>query len=371
MKFKTKINHLILFVCASLLLASCSSDDTPDAGNQAEIAEATPIDSKIVLDNLVINGGTKKAGAPQTPNEAISFTLNTANTTAVMIDGFDIGFKSDDNISGAYLQIKEKNGVVVDGYYDIDLSQITKNVTSSKSKRTLLKSRKGLNKKISIVDDIIVDVDFTNTIEPGTFCYIICVYDAEGNISAPQEVCVTVESWGGNDNLVGLWDYTKSDEFSNGETVTVNIGQEECYDGTVYCNNQDEIQYTECYTTDSFKFTINSNGTYEFEIFGTGEDIDYDASRVNCQIVEEINEDYYFSKGNWAYDQAQGNLVLVEFEYIENYGDDNYAETYGVGEAYVSELKAEVTGNSLKLTDEYFNTSGALEESYKYYFDKQ
>ena len=366
---KLKINYL-LFVFVGLLLFSCSSDDetTPNS-------EETQIEIQKVLDNIIVEGATKNTGAPNAPNQAISFELNKENTSAVMVDGFNIELNSNDNITGAYLQIKGNDGAVADGYYDIDLSQVgykTTSVENNELRTQLLKSKKRARKKSNFEEDVRIDIDFTPTIEPGTFCYVVCVYDANGNISAPQEVCVTVESWGGNDDLVGVWNYTKTEEFYDGVTETANVGELDCYDDTISCSNgQESLDYSECYGIDSFKFTINSNGTYEYEVFSTDDYLDYSASRDACQIIKEDGEVYYLSRGNWAYDQAKGEIVLVGLEYVETYNGMTESGTYDEGDANVFELKATASGNTMILTEEYFDPAGVLMEYYKYYFDKQ
>lgn len=354
MKFNLKMNHLFFFVCASLLLASCSSDDTQSEGNNAEIIEARAIESKTVFDNLVVEGATKETGAPQTPNEAISFTLNKENTSALIADGFDIEFSSPNSVSGIYLQIKDVEGNLADGYYDIPVSQNgLKNARIHESKRRgFLKTRKNAIHKKATNDDTSIDVDFTSIIEPGTFCYIVCVYDDEGNISAPQEVCVTVESWAGNDDLVGMWNYTKTEVTYDGITETINVGEEDCVEESLFCDNQEILEFTNCDTLDSFKLTLNSNGTYSYEVLGSYKDIDYAASISSCQLVSSVSEESYSASGNWAYDKDSGNLILVELEYTETEEGVTDAETYDIGDAYVIELKVDLNGNNLTLADE-------------------
>lgn len=372
MNFKLRINHLLLFVCASLLLASCSSDDTPDGGNEGEIAEERSIEGKTVLDNLVVDAGTKKAGAPDTPNEAISFTLNKENTSALMLEGFDVKFNSANTVSGIYLQIKDTDGTIADGYYDIPVTQsILKNSEINlNKKRGLLKTQKNaVNNKVAD-DDTSIDVDFTSTIEPGTFCYVVCVYDDEGNISAPQEVCVTVESWGGNNELEGAWNYIKAEETYNGETETTNVGVESCDDYQLTCVDQQIIQYSNCYSTDLFTILLNTDGTYMFEVNNTESSINSEATYDSCQEVLYTYDDVSKSTGNWAYNQSNGNLILVEFEYTDTEnGVVTETETYDDGDAYVFELAAAVSGNNLTLTEEFVDSDGTV-EVYKYFFNK-
>jgi len=370
MKFNLKINRLFFFVCASLLLASCSSDDTPSGGNDAEIIEARAIEGKTVLDNLVVEGATKETGAPQTPNEAISFTLNKENTSALMADGFDIEFSSPNSVSGIFLQIKDTEGNIADGYYDIPVTQsIVKNAGIHKSnRRSFLRAQKNEVHTKTVDDDTSIDVDFTSIIEPGTFCYVVCVYDAEGNISAPQEVCVTVESWAGNDDLVAMWNYTKTETIFNGTTETVNVGEEDCYDSSLFCDNQETLEYMSCFTLDSFKLTLNSNGTFSYELLETDNDIDYEASRSSCQVVSVVSDESYSASGNWAYDKNSGNLILVELEYTEIEDGVTETETYDVGDADVFELGVIVSGNNLTLTD--INDNDNEFETFKLFFTK-
>jgi len=374
---KLKIKHSLLFAFAALLLLSCNSDDEP-AINQADLSETTPIAKEKVFDNVIVEGATKEAGAPNTPNQAVSFTLNKKNTNAVLIDGFDIGISSNDNVTGAYFQIKDTDGNLADGYYDINLSLVGNKPSSDKKKKSiglsnqLFKTKTSVKEKsIALEDEFIVDVDFTPTIEPGTFCYVVCVYDAEGNISAPQEVCVTVQSWGGNDDLVGVWNYTKTDEFYDGVVESTNVGVADCYDNTISCSNGQSMDYTSCYSTDSFKFTINSDGTYVYEIYSTDKEIDCNASVDACQVIEEDENEYYLSEGNWAYDEQKNEFIIVELESIETYDGMTETNTYEAGDGFVYALKASVNGNSLILTEEYFDVNDNLDEYYKYYFDKE
>jgi len=372
---KLKISHLLLVVFITLFSA-CSSDDDPKL-TENNLAEETPIAKEKVFDNIIVEGATKKAGAPNTPNEQVSFTLNKNNTSAVLIDGFDIAFNSNDNITGAYLQIKDTEGNIADGYYDIDLSLVGNKRQGIKSKKRitsidqLLRQTKQKNTKAST--NKIVDIDFNAAIEPGTFCYEVRVYDANGNISAPQEVCVTVQSWGGNDTLVGKWNYTKTDEFEDGDLKTINVGVEDCYERTTGCSNNQTLTYSVCYSTDSFEFTINSDSTYVYVIKSTDKDIDSSTiDSTNCQAAQKIEKEHFISKGMWAYDQVKEEIIIVETQSTdidENGVEDT--ENYDAGNAEVVVLKSVVNGNSLILTEEYLSSDGTVDEYYKYYYDKE
>ncbi len=362
---KFKINHLFLSIFI-VLFVSCSSDDTP---KQEVLAETVPIE--IVFENIVVEGATKKTGTPSTPNEIVSFTLNKKNTSAVMIDGFDVEFNSKDDIIGVYLQIKDSEGSLADGFYDIDLSKVGKKSQYVKNKKRInsfIAVKQSTQKHVSDEKNFVVDIDFKEAIEPGIFCYVICVYDAKGNISAPQEVCVTVQSWGGNDDLIGVWNMTKEDNFLNGELKTMNIGEEDCFDETIYCSNGQSKTYTSCYSTDSLKFNINSNGTYTRDLAYN----DYNMTYKDCQLADIIVTKHLVSKGNWAYDQVEKTIILVEYVSIKiNENGVDRTDTHDAGHARISTLNTVINGNSLTLTNEFTDANGNVEEYYKFYFYRE
>ncbi|HBK71985.1 MAG TPA: hypothetical protein DDZ39_10090 [Flavobacteriaceae bacterium] len=360
------------------LFTACSTDDESKE-TQDNLAEETPIAKELVFDNVIVEGATKKAGTPDTPNEQVSFTLNKNITSAVLIDGFDIEFNSNDNIIGAYLQIKDTEGNIADGYYDIDLSKVSdkKKITSIGQ---LLKQK---NTKASITK--IVDIDFKAAINPGTFCYVVSVFDASGNTSAPQEVCITVQSWGGNDDLVGNWNFTK---LQGNDTTVVDTARcnslikkldtLSCLKGT---NKVIKEEY--CYITNSFKFTINTDGTYVYEINDTYKILDYSASRDACKTVNKEEKEHYLSKGQWAYDQTNTDIILVELEAVSI--DENGEETkktHANGEAEVTVLKSNITSDVLTLLEdqkkwvlrgrqEWQSLGNISEIKNEYYFDKK
>ena len=348
---KLKISHLFLVAFITLFTA-CSSDDEPNPTQG--LAEETPIAKEKVFDNIIVEGATKKAGTPDTPNEQVSFSLNKNITSAVMIDGFNIELNSNDDIVGAYLQIKDTDGNYADGYFDIDLSKVSdkkkKEITSIGQllKQTVQKNAKAVINKA-------IDIDFNATIDPGTFCYVISVYDANGNTSTPQEVCITVHSWGGNDDLVANWDFTK---LQGRDTTSVDSAR--CNPlikllDTLSCLKGTNRVITEeyCYTTNLFKFTINTDGTYVYEIKDTYKILDYSASREACATVNIEEKEHYLSKGQWAYDQANTDIILVELEAVSI--DESGVETNDIhakGEAEITVLKSNIAGDILTLNED-------------------
>lgn len=352
-----------------LLTTSCSKDDSSSNDDQLDqevaLLEETPLDANIISDNVVINGGTKQQGAPPTPNEAISLDISGTSRTAFLGEGFDVSLSSDASIVGAYLRFKSNDGTVADSFYDVNIDA---NTITDKSGKALIKRRKKTGLLKAKVDGTTLDVDFNNTIEPGTFCYEICVYDTEGNISAPQEVCLTVESWGGNASLVASWDLTRYTETYEDETANISIGEEECSDEVPFtCDQGGEYMATYyCYTTQSFTIEFKQDGTYTSVSTASGKTLDYDSSNQSCEaIYDEYDDERYESSGNWSYVQDGKRIILIEYSYSETYDGETYTGTNEIGdEEVLLDGTLEVNGNSLVITEEDVDYKGV------YYFQK-
>lgn len=356
-------------ITAFLIVTSCGKETAQDIVKQleeeTELLEKTPLEANQVSDNVVIEGATKHDGLPPTPNEAISLDVSNAEKNAVLNEGFNIPLSSDGAITGAYVQFKSDDGTMADSYYDID---ITANLSNSGKSGYRNLTKKGLRSLAAKVDGITLDIDFNSTIEPGTFCYEICVYDNEGNISAPQEVCVTVESWGGSQDVVGTWHLVKEIEKINGITETLLPGDIDCAeDSTVECDGGGQVTASYyCYITESLTVIFNADGTYEFDSKDTDKELDVAATKASCEAVyEEFNDDY-LSKGNWAYVQAEKRLIMVEYQYTEDYQGEIETHTYSEGDApLLFEGEAKIEGGSFIISiDEDSN------DSYKVYLEK-
>jgi len=324
-------------IAALVIAASCGKDSAEDSAQQqqqeAEQLEKTPLEANTVSDNVLIAGASKENGVPPTPNEAITLDVSGTSKMALLGEGFNVSLNSDANIAGAYLRFKANDGTAADTYYDIDIDA---NGLDSKSGK--LNSRSNKNTLISKkVDDAVLDVDFSSAIEPGTFCYEICVYDGEGNISAPQEVCVTVESWGGTADIVATWNMTKEVETYQGNTAIALPGDEDCslYD-EFECDQggQFEANY-ECYIIGSLQLVFKADGTYEFSSKEIDKILKQEESKASCEAIYEDVADDYDSKGNWAYDQDAKRLVMVEYEYTEDYQGKIETGTFEPGDGEV------------------------------------
>ena len=233
-----------------------------------------------VSDNVIIKGGTQVDGVPPTPNEAITLDVTGTSKMALLGEGFNVSLNSDANIVGAYIQFKANDGTAADSYYDVDIDANT-----ADNKKPQIINKRGSVSLVSKPEaDTVLDVDFTDEIEPGKFCYEICIYDADGNISAPQEVCVTVESWGGNADIVATWNLTKEVETYQGDTVTVIPGQEDCSLETEYdCDQAGQFTASYvCYITDSLQLIFKADGTYEFSSKDKEKFLKEEESKASC-----------------------------------------------------------------------------------------
>jgi hypothetical protein len=316
--------------------AEVVNDD--DAVNQLE---ETILDENLVIDNLSIVGATKKTGSP-IPNGAISFELDNPTSTAFLKNGFTIDFKeSSDAFIGAYLQIKSFDGNLADGYLDID------NITAKQAKVKSKSGKQAFSAKASKTGGSLT-VNFLDAIKPGKFCYVICVYDANGNISQPTEVCVEVESWGGYSAITGNWAFLSEEDIENGVSDGVTkLGEEYCEESSFYCNNGNTpIVYEYCDAITALDLSFNSDGTYILNEAYNYSDIDYDASQTNCVAVAENGTSYYKSEGKWAYDEEEGVLTLIEFYYDE----DGDSETISDGEV-LFQGPTSVNNNILTISD--------------------
>jgi len=162
------------------------------------------------------------------------------------------------------------------------------------------------------------EIRVDQTVPPGKFCYTICVYDTDGNISLPQTVCVEVEAWGGNNEIVGNWKYEKEETTRNGKTTVTNLNQKDCDNlsgsSTLTCENQETLSYDSyCDTILSLQLNINSDGTQSSLSESTEDRINFELSRDQCKEIRIIEDYKYGSSGNWAYDEEQKKITFIEF----------------------------------------------------------
>ena len=356
-----KIN--IMLVCfLALNFFSCSSDDDSSAkNNDAEInaKEDEPLEINKVSSALVIEGATKKTGS-LTPTGGLEFTMDYSKQSAFQQNGFEIEFNSDSNYTGAYIQLKDENGMA-DSYFDVPRSEI---YVSGKGEQ-IKKSRGFLKgKSAGKENDAVIEVNLDESVTAGTFCYVICLYDSEGNISEPTEVCVTVEAWGGKSELIGSWNFTK--EIEDGEELKVNEEFCNTYDDNI-CGVETSVNY--CSTINLFKMEIKGDGTYELNRSISEKEIDEILSKENCKATYNENTRTYKATGKWAYSK-KGNLILVSFYDFAKFNEDIlYESTYENGEVEFDD-NITLSGSSLILNQVENDDDGNLYID-QYFFEKE
>lgn len=352
---------LPLAAFALLFVASCGDDDSDAPGLvnvDPDPTEETALDPSVISGDLIISNGTNITGTPPSPTGNLPFSMSNTTQSAFQKNGFDISFTAPANYAGAYIQLTDPDGGVATDYWDV--SGPGRTAITTRERKSLLQGNK------SSQDNVEIDVDFEDSVPAGTFCYIICIYDDAGNISEPVEICVEVEAWGGNPNLIGTWNFEKIVE--NG--VTRLVGEADCEDTTVFCNDQSELSIDNayCFTIVSLPITFNADGSYTYIESAKSTDIDYQQSSETCQAVFGVEEEQsYTSRGNWAYDEEEQKLTLVEFEYIEAAGDDVFEGTEENGYLLVNG-DAEITANSLVIKETF--TDGDFSENFEIYFNK-
>lgn len=360
-----------------LLLAffvSCSSDEVENnaiSSQQAAQLESVQLLADDVSSNVIIAGASRVEGNPPTPNGAISLDVSNTSSTAFLGEGFDIRFSSNGNPVGAYIQFVSNDGIAASDYYDV-------NIAANISGKMSVSSGLSFNGKYPSSlfqknDDSEIDVDFGADLPPGQFCYTVCVYDEQGNISEPEEVCVTVESWGGMDDMEGAWNMVYEERVEDGQSVRFDTGQEACYEHTFECSDGQAIGASECYTRTSGEVQINSDGTYRAVFMGSERWLDGGASSQNCEAVyvEESFDDV--SEGRWAFVADNNRLTIVEYYFrghINGELDEEF--TLEVGDArLVLDGTITLEGNSFLITEARDDDGDGVDEVRRYYFERQ
>ncbi len=362
MKFFNKTLFVFLF---SMFVLSCSSDDnasveeemveqpeTPETPEEPETPETPeePTDPNAAEDRmiplqelesgLVIEAAVKRTGTPPTPTNNLDFKINTAKQEAFLTNGFNISFSSDDDVTGAYILVQDTEGNASNSYFEVPL---TDNQTLKSKRVKTTHSRKQELSQKRVDDDFTIDIDFNSTIQPGQFCYEICLFDANGNISSIQKICVEVEAWGGNTAIVGEW--LNISTSTNGEDITTSST-------SIRCDNGEDI--TVLYPESDWVLTLKANGDYEETYTATSNSIDFEASRASCSPQYDtiaVNETY---SGKWAYNEEKQTLTIIDFAYVNNLNSSENS-TFPNGSVYFdgNATKASVTNNQLTIVETF------------------
>jgi hypothetical protein len=352
-----KITLLLMLV--SCLTFSCSSSDSnnDDDGNQDLANQQNQLeDATIALANLnsgiSIEGATKNNGAPPQPNSNLNLGITSKSIEAFQKSGFNIKFNTSETaIAGAYLQFKDLDDNNTTSYFDIPTSSFTQSKSINTKDKTSSKSSRFSKSKSLVDSEYEIDIDFDSSFPPGKFCGVLCIYDSASNISQPISICVEVEAWGGNANIVGKWNMIES---SDDDTTTID------------CTNSQTINvpYEETIKDDliiSFledgSFLLTEKGEYKY--------IDYDASANSCSAVysNEIDKDDIKESGQWAFNEIENTLTVVSFKY-EDFLEPQYNEVYPNGDLILESATANIVNGKLVISETYIDNNQTYTDEY-------
>jgi hypothetical protein len=336
-----KKTFLIFVAFLSLATLSCKKDKS----DSNSINDNLPaLDAKKVTDWLVVDGATKVSGNPPAPNGATAptITVGDKNATGIVDEGFYGLFSTTGNYTGAYVKVKG-----ADSYLNIPLNsnnRINKNKSLGKN-----------NQRTTEEDDLDIFFGLSNASEAGTFCYEICLYDAANQISNIVEVCVTINNFGGNDQLAGKWQYFIFDEY-NSSNVLVD-SDTTIYGGEVedYCYNYDQnidINFTR---KEHNWIELMSNGDYTDNYKST---FIYNDTVSLLSLCEDLyyynNEDYFKYTGKWSYNPNTNKVIMLDKVEYSSFGSpEQSTETYDPPSLYLDATLVSVNSSTLVLKQLY------------------
>lgn len=334
-------------VCASIIFFASCSDDDPEVDPNVELAnsqnltEERAITTAELSQGVTISGASKEAGSAPTPSGNLTFQVQAGSQGAFQSSGFDVEFTTSTEIAGAYIQLKDLDGNNVDGYFDVPATSINANGRKRSDNSGPAKPSPFGRRKAE--GSLAIDVDFAATVLPGQFCYEICVYDQAGNISEPQEVCVEVEAWGGNAEIVGEWLFVRSEPIDENEIdlVPINCDNGQTLEGVAETR---ELQ-------NDWIFVLNADGSYYEQYFVEEELLDEEQTMASCSPVykeAEVTEDDKYL-GFWAYNEEAETLTVIDFEGVDNVGEDNFE--YEGGAVYLEGVTVEVINGELVIIE--------------------
>lgn len=320
-----------LFLCITI---SCNDDNNISGSGNQEVAdqqnalEDNKTDVTILESGIIINGATNNSGNPPSPNSNLDFNITSNSQKGFQSSGFDIKFSSNADVAGAYIRFKDVDGNVTADYFDVPASSFG---TSFSNKGSFANSSI-INKKIESTtlvnknSETVINVDLKTTVPAGEFCYDICLYDSQNNVSTIETVCVTIEAWGGNAQLVGKW---KLEEITD---------IDDTFD--IDCNNGGTINVLESnIISQDILVYFNEDGSYNDSQKGETVYLDYSASAETCTVVystdsEKMDEERY---GNWAFDEDDNRITIVLFS-IKDLLDSNNSVDYEFGDKFFDGL---------------------------------
>lgn len=349
MKYLVKSVVFAITTLTLLLIASCSKSDTSNPVKEEAVKEEPKVEAPSpeaankIADNVIIKGSSRVEGylpAPKGDMEYYGTDPRYRVIPGYLNEGFNIHLTSSKEVAGAYIQIMA-NGARAESYYNVDVK--VNNGEDETGKRVSENKILEKNKKISEskIPFAIIDVDIGPEFIPRKFCYLISVYDADGNVSKPFEECVKINAWGGSDDLLGDWHFTKSEiYFPSGETEVVPVNSEGCLTRKFICPNGSELDYEDCTTWGYRTYNFKADGTYEETSNIFINTLDWNASEASCELIYSNYsfEEVKVSNGNWSYDPESKILVVVEYTLSSDTGFGPYESMSEPGNAFVNTL---------------------------------
>lgn len=400
---KNKVSlFLILLLCFQLLITSCSESD--DNGKQSQIEEKEVVKddddsmtnehtiAEALSGQVIIKGSTKVEGILPSKKGAITLypIEPTTGNVALLNEGFELPLfvDSDADVVGAYIEFGVVSNSVgtttfysASNHYDVKLAEndpFAKRGEVNKYLKNRIEKYSSQSAKFSYRS---LDVDFSSDITAGEICYFVSVYDANGNISDAQQICMTVAEWGNNSDFTGAWDFTKHELYTpENETIVTVKGAEDCTDDSIFCNNGSFLEFSYCTTVNNESYTFNADGTYELNTDESKIGIDFQAAYDTCESNSLSYDDVGVTKGKWTYNDEDNSIILAAYEITSNHSlDGESSYTYELGNAFISTLtKVDFTGEGFSygwpLTGIDINGDGLINDDdsgYAYFFEKK
>jgi len=386
------------YLVIALCVVACSSDGV-DSDNVVESEVLGLSDSEVAeLESTVLNVDTVAAELIFEINKensnvssvlevvekevpavdtSLSIELPSETQTAFLNVGLTLEIRGNQNFDGVYLRVKDINGNKSNSIYKIELQSngSVDEYFTSVTKTNIVEEAFFNEVNVSNINSVAttdvffedvkktIDIDFTEEMEPGVFCYEICAYiegnDGVSSVSAPSDVCVQVEAWGGNSAIVSDWNFN--------EIKFINISSGELYERASWVNNVEKtysLQEKDCNGNlletpkdlkrliNVTKYSFKGNGEFISEDYGY-QDYDYfydENNEYQCSDLL-IRESYsHVLKGKWTYSQSSG-LSVIYTEIIRTVDGVDEDRLKGQTDSFhIKEAVVSLSGDSMKIS---------------------
>jgi len=333
---KKKLSIVTVFL---ILFTSCSNDSDEDQKRIISLNENNVITEAILKEGLQIDNSIIETGEIKS-NSDKNFNID-EDISAFLNYGFDLNLSLPHDSRGIYLNILSEDLIPSNNYYDIKLSN-----PPSLSKEAL-ESLEGVaffNRTIRI--------GFNETMPPGNFCCLIYVYDVNNDISKASKICVKVEEWGGNPDMIGTWRITKGESNFDGEVYVTDFGENLCKTDSIKCKDIDNTIEAEVCVKRVFEYTFKDDGEFIYNYDENFKELDKEKSAEMCKPVNsnfKIQQKGSIS-GKWAYDEQENEISVIFDESTDHTGGGFLGQ-----EMKIIELNNEKLQVLKRNTDYFFN----------------